>query len=200
MRALVKLRRHLLVRFAHDERAVAVVEFALILPLMLLLYLGSIEASSLLTVDRRIEVIASTVADLVARWNPGDTPFAKSDMQDYFTASQGILTPYSTSNLTQVVSFVSVTAAGVAKVVWSCGFNGGVARGTNTTYVLQTNMKNLVTNTGKSSGYLIASEIRYPYKPVLGLVFTDAVNLNDEALYLPRFGSTIAAPVGGCPT
>jgi Flp pilus assembly protein TadG len=200
MRAILKLRRHLLKRFAHDERAVAVVEFALILPLMLLLYLGSIEASSLLTVDRRIEVIASTVADLVARWNPGDTPFAKGDLQDYFTASQGILTPYSTAGLTQVVSFVSVTSAGVATVVWSCGYNGGLARAPNSAYDVKPNMKNLVTNTGTSSGYLIASEIRYPYKPVLGLVFTDAVNLSNEALFLPRFASAIAAPVGGCPT
>lgn len=200
MRALLRLRRRLLTRFAHDERAVAVVEFALILPIMLLLYLGSIEASSLLTVDRRVEVIASTVADLVARWNPGDTAFSKSDMQDYFTASQGILTPYPTGPLTQVVSFVHVTAAGVAKVVWSCGFNGGVARANNSTYNLQTNMTNLVTNTGQSSGYLVAAEVRYPYKPVLGLVFTDAVNLNNEALFLPRFASSIAAPVGGCPT
>jgi Flp pilus assembly protein TadG len=200
MRAILRLRRRLLTRFAHDERAVAVVEFALILPLMLLLYLGSIEASSLLTVDRRIEVVASTVADLVARWNPGDTPFAKSDMKDYFTAAQGILTPYPTGALTQVVSFVSVTSAGAAKVVWSCGFNGGTARAVNSTYNLQTNMKNLVTNTGKTSGFLIAAEVRYPYKPVLGLVFTDAVGLNDEALFLPRFASSIAAPVGGCPT
>jgi Flp pilus assembly protein TadG len=53
----------LLSRFSHSERAAAAVEFALIVPFLITLYMGSIEASSLFTVDRRIEVISSTVAD-----------------------------------------------------------------------------------------------------------------------------------------
>ena len=46
---------------------VAAVEFALILPFLLVLFVGSIEASSLITVDRRVNVISGTVGDLVAR-------------------------------------------------------------------------------------------------------------------------------------
>ena len=57
-------------RLASDERGVAAVEFALILPFLLLLFLGTIEASSLITVDRRVNVISGTVGDLVARTDP----------------------------------------------------------------------------------------------------------------------------------
>lgn len=193
-------RKRLLGRFRRDEKGAAAVEFALILPPLLLLYLGSIEASSLFTVDRRVEVIASTVADLVARWNTGDATFTKADLKDYLSAAQGIMTPYSTTSLTQVVSFLSVTSAGVAKVTWSCGYNGGTARAANSTYTLAANMKNLVTGNGTAAGYLIISEVAYPYKPVLGMVFTSAINLKNEAMFLPRFQATIPAPSGGCPT
>ncbi len=53
--------------FSRDTRGVAAVEFALILPLLLLLYIGSVEATLLYTTDRGVATIASTVADLVAR-------------------------------------------------------------------------------------------------------------------------------------
>lgn len=190
----------LLDRFSRSERGAAAVEFALILPFLLTLYMGSIEASSLFTVDRRVEVIASTMADLISRWNPNDGAIPKATVKDYFVASEGIITPYSTTGMTQVVSFLQVASDGTATVVWSCGYNGGIARGANSVYSLQDNMKNLVTSGGSRSGFLVASETKYPYKPVLGMVFTSALDLSKEALFLPRFQAALAAPSGGCPT
>jgi Flp pilus assembly protein TadG len=187
-------------RFADNERGVAAVEFALILPLLLTLYLGSIEASSLFTVDRRVEVISTTLADLIARWNPNQGAIPTATLKDYFAAAEGILVPYPTDELTQVVSFLNVTSAGVATVAWSCGNNGGTARGINSSYPLEEKMRKLVTESNTTSGFLVASEVAYPYQPALGLVFTAPLNLQNEALFLPRFGQTLAAPASGCPT
>lgn len=201
--------QRLVQRFRRDDRAAAAVEFALILPFLLMLYMGSIEASSLFTVDRRIEVIAATNADLVARWNPNQGTITSSTVRDYFRAAEGIITPYSTTGLKQVVSFLNVAADGTARVAWSCGWNGGTRLITNTTYALDLQMKRLVTGatadangalTGGRSGWLIASTIEYSYKPVLGMVFPNALNLTSEALFLPRFQAALAAPSGGCPT
>ncbi len=196
-------------RFRRSERGVAAVEFALILPFLLMLYMGSIEASSLFTVDRRVEVIASTTADLVARWNPNQGTITRATVGDYFRASEGIITPYATGGLKQVVSFLNVAADGTARVAWSCGWNGGVALPNNRIYSLQIEMKRLVTgatvNTGGAlsggrAGFLIAATTEYSYKPLLGMVFPNALNLESEALFLPRFQQTLAAPSGGCPT
>ena len=54
-------------QFRADVRAVAAVEFALVLPLLIGLYLGSIEAASLYSTDHKVATVASTMADLVSR-------------------------------------------------------------------------------------------------------------------------------------
>ena len=195
----------LLGRFRRNERGAAAVEFALILPFLILLYMGSIEASALFTVDRRIEVIAATNADLVARWNPNQGTISSSTVRDYFRAAEGIITPYSTTGLKQVVSFLNVAADGTARVAWSCGWNGGSSLPTNQVYPLKTQMKRLVTGANDSlqngkAGFLVASTTEYAYKPLLGMVFPNALNLQSEALFLPRFGQALAAPNGNCPT
>jgi Flp pilus assembly protein TadG len=188
----------LIAQFRRDNEAVAAVEFALVLPFLLLLYLGSIEASSLYTVDRRVAVISGTVADLVARRNPAAVPaFAKSDLKDYFKASLVIMTPYATTGLKQVVSVIKVTSAGVATVEWSCAWNGGTARIVNASYPLPADKQMNVIARG---GYLVAAEVDYSYTPMMGLVFTNALDLRSENLFLPRFGVKVNAPTGGCPT
>ena len=100
------------------REGVAAVEFALILPFMLLLYVGSIELSDLINVDRRVTVIAGTVGDLVARNDGGITPGRRST--DYFNAAEGIITPYQTTGLKQVVTCVEDQLDGTtATVQWS---------------------------------------------------------------------------------
>jgi Flp pilus assembly protein TadG len=188
-------------RFSHNERGVAAVEFALILPFLIFLYMGSIEASSLFTVDRRIEVISATTADLLARWNPNEGAIPKATVQDYFRAAEGIITPYSTSGLKQVLSFVTVSAdLASIKVAWSCAYNGGTALVANSNFALGEKMKLLATSNKTKAGFVIVAKTSYSYRPVLGMVFTSALNLENQSLFLPRFGSTLAAPTGGCPT
>lgn len=202
MKRLRNAIRRLITRFARNDQAVAAVEFALILPFLIFLYMGSIEASSLFTVDRRIEVISATTADLLARWNPNQVPaLSKSTVEDYFRAAEGIITPYTTSGLKQVLSFVTVNAAATTiKVAWSCAYNGGTALIPGTDFVLGAKMKLLATSNNTKAGFVIVAKTNYSYKPVLGMVFTSALNLENQSLFLPRFGATLAAPTGGCPT
>lgn len=177
--------------FAADTRAVAAVEFALILPPLLLLYMGSIEASSLFTVDRRVQIISGTVGDLVARWDPEAGSIPSATLTDYFEASEVIITPYSNATLKQVVSVVQVASDDTTSVVWSCGYNGGVKRTTGTPYALATNMLELVQD---SSGFVIVSETSYDYTPVLGVIFEDLYDLYSESFYLPRYELVVNGP------
>jgi hypothetical protein len=182
-------------RFAEDSRAVAAVEFALILPFLLMLYLGSIEASSLITVDRRVNIVSGTIGDLVSRWDPRAGAMTAGEVTDYFSASANILYPYSTGDLEQTVSFVEVKADGTTEVIWSCSYAGepkvlGPGHEAESTYDTIPENVNLIAR----GSWVIASEAYLPYEPVLGMVFSDLYDLRRESFYLPRFESEIVGP------
>ncbi|HDL17096.1 MAG TPA: pilus assembly protein, partial [Rhizobiales bacterium] len=86
----LKLRRRLRA-LAHDTGGVSAVEFALILPIMITMYIGAVEFSSALTVDRRVSSVASAAADLTAQAEE----VTSNSLQDIFTAATSIMTPYS---------------------------------------------------------------------------------------------------------
>src|SRR5687768_5105470 len=107
-------------RLRRDDDAVAAVEFALIVPFLITLYFGSIEAAALFTVDKRIDSISSTVGDLVAQWDPDEgvlTTGINGTLTDYMNASTGILSPYSTSGLKIVVTLVQVKDNGTTRIL-----------------------------------------------------------------------------------
>jgi Flp pilus assembly protein TadG len=175
-------------QFHHNESAVAAVEFALILPFLLALYFGSMEASSLFTADRRVNTISATIGDLVSQWDHDDGAIPLDTLNDYFAASEALIYPMATTGLKQVVTCVRVNADGTTQIMWSKGYNGGQARIVNEAYPLaDTKQMNVVAR----GSYIIAAETSYAYEPLLGQVFTSAVNLYHENLYIPRFGGLI---------
>jgi Flp pilus assembly protein TadG len=180
------LRRTLPGRFLRDARGVAAVEFALILPLLVLLYFGTVESASLYSVDRRVSTVASTMADLVSREQRCITT-AKLD--SYFAAAAAIMQPFPTTNLKQVVSFMQISAAGTVTIKWSKPYGtGATARtlGTTTAIGTPTNINTLA----RTRGWLVAAEIQYPYQPLFGIVIK-TINLGHTEYYLPRYEEEI---------
>ncbi|WP_417310584.1 TadE/TadG family type IV pilus assembly protein [Devosia sp.] len=173
-------------QFRTQERGVAAVEFALILPFLLLLYFGTVEAASLYTVDRRVYTIAGTMGDLVSR---EDTSIATATLNDYFAAAQNIMRPYSTNGLRQVLSLIEVADDGSVTVSWSRGFNGGIAREADSQFPLDANEQ---LNLMARGDFLVVSEIEYAYTPMFGMVISGPINLNRAEYYLPRFEGGIA--------
>lgn len=183
----MKALRHLLARLALERAGAAAVEFALILPVMLLLYLGTMEASALISTDRRVQIIAGSVGDLVART---DSQIGAATLRDYFKASEAIIAPYRPGALVQTVSMVQINAQGVARVVWSRRYLGGAANhqaghATNSIYSLPSQITSI------ADGFIIVSEARYGYTPLMGLVFSEQYQLYRQNFYVPRFGGRI---------
>ena len=120
MATLPTRRRRSLVRFIGDCRGVSAIEFALLLPVMLTLYLGSVEASQGVAADRKVKLIAHALADLSSQY----TDITSADMSNILNAGTAIIAPYPTTNLKEVVSEISINAQGVGTVVWSNTLNG----------------------------------------------------------------------------
>lgn len=176
--------------FMRRQAGVATVEFALVVPLMLSVYLGCTEAAALLTADRKVQSVAGAIGDLVARSNK---TIAQDQLRDYFLAATSIMEPYDVSNLVQTVTAVSVAANGQATVLWSVQYTGNTLSTSvaehpkNSTYDLPAEMKAIA-----AGQTVIAAEAEYGYRPLLGMVFKQALDLNRSALFMPRFGGAIA--------
>lgn len=176
--------------FLRRETGVAAVEFALVVPLMLSVYLGCTEAAALLTADRKVQSVAGAIGDLVARTNKA---IGQAQLTDYFLASTSIMAPYGTSGLVQTVTAVSVDDEGEATVLWSTRYENGALSNTvaehpkGAPYDLPAEMTAIAV--GQT---VIAAEVKYGYRPLLGLVFKEALDLNRSALFMPRFGEAIS--------
>src|SRR4051794_32514129 len=166
--------------FVNDQRAVSAVEFAMLLPLMLTLYLGTVEISQGVAIDRKVTLTTRTVADLASQVSS----MTSSDMTNVLNASTSVIAPYDTSKLKVTVSQVSIDANSVPKIVWSCTLNG-VAQSVGATVSLPTALK--VPNTS-----LIWGQVSYNYKPTIGYVITGTLNLSDQIYMRPRLSDTVA--------
>ena len=187
MRSLAKLGQWAR-RFRTAEHGVAAVEFALILPIMLLLYVGMVEGSTLIAMDRKVQTVSGSVGDLVARSNG---TIKAGTLNDYIKIAAGIMTPYPDENLVQMVTQVYVDANGKATVDWSKRYVGQVVQSTGArvkgdVYTLPSE------GVAVSKGlYVIVTECSVAYTPLYGIVFDKAVNLYRENFYVPRFREQI---------
>src|SRR5690348_8653424 len=88
--------------FAADQRGVSAVEFAVLLPLMLTMYLGGVEISQAVSADRKTTLVAHTVGDLTAQASNVTT----ADMSNVLNAGAAVAYPFSSSNLQVTVTSV----------------------------------------------------------------------------------------------
>ncbi|MFP4519226.1 MAG: TadE/TadG family type IV pilus assembly protein [Oceanicaulis sp.] len=90
-------------------------EFALIAPVMIAMYLGSAELTQALTMDRKVTGAANAVADLVAQ----DDFVTDAEMDDIKAAAAAILAPARSDTLALRITSVRMDADGDVFVDWS---------------------------------------------------------------------------------
>ncbi len=169
-------------RFGADGRGVSAVEFALILPFMVTLYLGSVELGDGLAVQYRTTLAARTVADLTSQYVTIDP----STMTDILGAAATVVAPYSAANMTVTVSEITTTnGSGAAQVTWSAS-NGGTGRAVGSSVTLPAALQTLPTGTA-----LILGEVTYPYNPQFGVVLTGTINIYENQYFYPRQSNCI---------
>jgi len=176
--------RHLFARFspkrlAHDRTAVSAVEFALILPLMLTLYLGGIQISEALSINRKVSHVTSTLADLVTQ----SKSLTNSEMSNVFDASSSVMAPYSATPLQITVSEIHIDNNGNATVVWSDARNTSpLSVGSSVT---------LPAAVAVNNSYVITATAKYPFTPAIGYVLTGSFDLHSTYYLKPRLSAYI---------
>ena len=167
-------------RLASDRRAVSAVEFALVLPVMVTIYLGGNEVGNELTISREVGHVASTVGDLVAQCKQ----ISNSDMTNILTAASSVVAPYSTTLLKIKVSGITVSSSNVATVTWSDEFQD-TALTVNSVVTLPTALQT-------ASSFVVMAEVHYAYTPYIGYVLTGTFDLTTKIYFAPRNSTTIS--------
>lgn len=175
-------------RLARSQKGAAAVEFALIMPIMLAVYIGSVDVSTLIIIDRKIQSAAGAVGDLVAR---SDGEVLTRDLKDYFRAASGIMTPYSSQDVKQVVTAVRVDSTGKPTIAWQSKYERGTYSTVGATvppkaFTLPAEMIAIA-----KGQMVIAAEASYTFTPLYGFVIGQKINLYRSNFFMPRFEGEI---------
>ena len=109
-------------RLLNDRSGLAAVEFAMIFPMMVVMFFGVLELSAAISVDRKATLVARTLSDLTSQM----VSVANADLVSFGEAAKAIMTPYPGSPLISSVTEVYVdSVTGVARVQWSKGLTIG---------------------------------------------------------------------------
>ena len=172
-------------RLRKDTRGVAAVEFAMILPIMFFLFVGTIEFSQALTVDRRVTQSASSTADLIARAPKEGLTAAQVDSE--LRIVEQLMRPYDLDPLTvRIVSVLAKKGSSGSleyRVDWSRDNHGGTPYSRNSQYDSGKMPAGLLVE--KES--VIVAEATYNYTPLIFNYFIKkAFDLKDTFYLKPR--------------
>jgi Flp pilus assembly protein TadG len=109
-------------KFGKDTRGAILVEFAICLPVVLTMYLGSYVICNMVDCNRKVTIATRALADFVSHnMSPTAVQLTPSSTSatTYLSASALVLTPYNMANATETVSLLRVCDATHAYVVWS---------------------------------------------------------------------------------
>ena len=179
-----------LVDFHRTNRAVAAIEFAIVVPVALLLYFGAAEVADGVIASRKVSLVTRTLVDLTSQqpaWSQDlsyptpQTPLTADTLSTIMTGAASLMYPKSTTTLAMTISAVDVanTVAGTccsATVRWSytqggtlrpCGFltpgsNGATGQGST----FPTDLMPVGTALPSTLHFLVA-DVGFTYQPVV---------------------------------
>lgn len=164
----------------YNEDGISAIEFAIIAPVMVLLFFGCVELSLMMRLDRRISTTSSSLGDLTSRLAAVDD----GDMTEMFAAARILMQPYDVSTSRMRITSIVDDGDGVTRVAWSDGYNfAPLPEGT--TVVVPNGIVS-------SPGSVILSEVEYDYTNQFGYIVDFSGTLSDSFYLRPRRVEEIA--------
>lgn len=187
----------LLWAFGADCRATALVEAALLFPILLTLLLGTYEVSAFVRATGRMTDTASAIADLIAQQTNGVTSGTSGVLGNFCKAGKFVMTPFPAAAASgQAGAFSAAMASvtnrsGTASLDWesdaSCSVTATALGATAAT--LATSSVDQVPNAGDS---VIVVKVTYIYRGLLQVILPGNFVLSQVAFARPRSNATVS--------
>ncbi|MEO0327879.1 MAG: TadE/TadG family type IV pilus assembly protein [Pseudomonadota bacterium] len=178
--------------FRKSQQGVAAIEFAILAPILILLFVGTLEISLAVAVDRKVSRVSSSIADLITQSND----LSSNEVDEILDVANRIMQPYDDD--------ISISVVGVeikddeAKVVWACQRNGGGKPSVGSDYTIPAQI--MVNDT-----FLVSATVATSHEPAFKfigykngkLTFDEtAIEMEEQMFLRPRLGSSVE--VTGC--
>jgi Flp pilus assembly protein TadG len=167
-------------RFGRSTRGVAAIEFAMIMPVMAVMFLASFDGGRAISIYMKVRDATYTVNAITNQYQI----IHDADMQAILGATTAVLAPYSSSPVGVTVSQIAIDNSGNATISWS-NTQGGTARAVGSTVTVPTALK-------VKNSYLVFGEVSYTYTPMFGYFGSNTtINLSDNLYAMPRSSASI---------
>jgi Flp pilus assembly protein TadG len=198
-------------RFSRSTGGIAAVEFALILPLMIAIVFGSVEAARILTFSRRVNLVANTTIQMLTQNSTGtvnyiDLHFAQDSAMVIFPQvlldssqrgeswSQDVQISMASVQFTLANPSCTSKCSYNEKVVWRAGPNlrpCGVNAITAASSDASTPSTTMLPPDVFGPGSIVVVDIVYTYKPLFDLKLFNGITMARSAYVAPRYVSVI---------
>ncbi|MGD2132140.1 MAG: pilus assembly protein, partial [Maricaulaceae bacterium] len=98
-----------------DDRGTAAIEFALIAPILMLLYFAVVELSLALDANRKVSMTASVIGDLVAQADE----VSVSEVEAILDAADATMQPLNVGEMELRITSLTMDGSGDTEVAWS---------------------------------------------------------------------------------
>ena len=193
MKIVRRKARRFKTRALSDQRGVSAIEFALILPILLALYISAVEIGNALTISRRAGSVAGAAADLVAQ----DKTTSANGLKDVMEAATSIFaSPDDAPDdapLTIKLTSVVADSKNATKVAWSCA-NKGSGYAKDSAFAVPAGLT-------EADSSVIVAEVEYKYAPLLDLPefgSPGAFTMTRKFYAKPRRSLTVQKTDQGC--
>ncbi|MBX4929467.1 TadE/TadG family type IV pilus assembly protein [Rhizobium binae] len=178
-------------RLIRERKGAGAIEFAILFPVLVMLYIGAFEITIGLSVSKRATRAASSIADLVTQ----QQSITKSTLTEMRSVATAIFVPYNSTSLTLKITGITVDASANAKVLWSWAQDGSAP------YAKNTAVSGIPADMKTANSFLVRTELSIPYTMFLFApnFMPDGmrtITISRSYFYRQRQGESI--PCGDC--
>jgi len=148
-------------RFRRDRRGVAAIEFAFIVPVLLIMYFVTMEASQAIETSKKVSRIGSMVADLVTQ----QQSVVAADLDAIMSIGNSTLQPYNRSSPKIIITAIQISTDPTPKV--QVAWSRKLVNGTTSADAAKSSTTTVPASLTIAGTFLIRVESDLAYQPII---------------------------------